>query len=812
MQAARRLQEREAARDLQEDSAKEEEEEENEEEEIREEDEDDNDEENGDEVEEEDVGDSDGVEEEAKDEEESEQLEEENNQGNGSSDLAKNIEIRRLSSTEDGDKIIEPTFHSPEKEAGGRPRKNPLENILKFVSGMEMPSPADERGSPAARGSSSAPGSPLMAGLKGRKGRQVQQPYSALPQNSPPPWVIRPGCTQLLLPPQQQQLPLFQTAGTILTAGGHHTINTALRPAAPNQPMFITAAPQLQYHQVSPQQGTLLQGSPTPYSQQPTAATVMQLIQTVNGPMLVPLSPAPQQQPLYQLQPGASIEETHSSSLASSQAVSPKVSRKGGSNRKRKVAENFHARPRGGQASFVSLLGGGQLPLLLSPGGQHHHHHQGLVSLHPFISQQTLPLQQQQQQGDLVAAPHQLISLGASLQQPPANILVNQAAGGGGGPPQHIVLSNGIAGGGPATPSALMAVTHHHHTQQQGAPVVYQQLPDGTLVQLPLQSAAGHQQMIQSSPTGGPTTGGHIFVNSGGSLLAAGGTATGGGQFIMTPQGLIHTIGALANAHSAVYQAAPSYPATNRGRAKAVRQPATKRPRRDIVCRVDDPSASSGNGPSIGAVAKLITDRNVERDDEEEEDEEDEEDDEKEGEEDEDEEEEEEEENESPLDQASMDETDTSFEEARPSGSGAKKAIHQHHRPASSSSIQSNKVDSSGLNATPPHQKDQPDFEQLRGGGQSADESLELDSSYLDMSRNSEEAAIEDEEEEEEEEYEETEVKQGQQQEEEEEESQQQVQQQQQQHVSSSVKKKKKKSADDYLTEQSILYGKFLLS
>ena len=119
-------------------------------------------------------------------------------------------------------------------------------------------------------------------------------------------------------------------------------------------------------------------------------------------------------------------------------------------------------------------------------------------------------------------------------------------------------------------------------------------------------------------------------------------------------------------------------------------------------------------------------------------------------------------------------------------------------------------MDSSGLNATPPHQKDQPDFEQLRGGGQSADESLELDSSYLDMSRNSEEAAIEDEEEEEEEEYEETEVKQGQQQEEEEEESQQQVQQQQQQHVSSSVKKKKKKSADDYLTEQRILYGKFL--
>ena len=56
-------------------------------------------------------------------------------------------------------------------------------------------------------------------------------------------------------------------------------------------------------------------------------------------------------------------------------------------------------------------------------------------------------------------------------------------------------------------------------------------------------------------------------------------------------------------------------------------------------------------------------------------------------------------------DDAEQDETDTSFEEPQPSTS---KSLSPR------SSIQSNKVDSSGLNATPPHQKDAADFEQLR--------------------------------------------------------------------------------------------------
>ena len=113
------------------------------------------------------------------------------------SDIAKNIEIRRLSNTDEGNKVLEPTFHSPEK---GK-KKNPLENILNIVSGMEVPAAfkpdddKDHRGnihsrnsSPGLSGSSSPSIGTIRPQLKGRKNRQ----YSTLPPlpHSPPPWVL----------------------------------------------------------------------------------------------------------------------------------------------------------------------------------------------------------------------------------------------------------------------------------------------------------------------------------------------------------------------------------------------------------------------------------------------------------------------------------------------------------------------------------------------------------------------------------------------------------------------------------------------
>ena len=117
------------------------------------------------------------TEEEGMEDDDSELKAEEKRAEDARSDLAKNIEIRRLSCTEDGNKILEPTFHSPEKEK----KKNPLEKILSFVSGIELSS--EDRDGKGSRNSSpglSGTSSPVLPSLKSRKTRQ----YSTLPLHS----------------------------------------------------------------------------------------------------------------------------------------------------------------------------------------------------------------------------------------------------------------------------------------------------------------------------------------------------------------------------------------------------------------------------------------------------------------------------------------------------------------------------------------------------------------------------------------------------------------------------------------------------
>jgi hypothetical protein len=46
-------------------------------------------------------------------------------------DVAKNIEIRRMSSTEEGDKVLDSAWDSPEKDEQGR---TPLEMVQNIVS------------------------------------------------------------------------------------------------------------------------------------------------------------------------------------------------------------------------------------------------------------------------------------------------------------------------------------------------------------------------------------------------------------------------------------------------------------------------------------------------------------------------------------------------------------------------------------------------------------------------------------------------------------------------------------------------------
>eukprot|EP00090_Calanus_glacialis_P002090 TRINITY_DN11563_c0_g1_i1.p1 TRINITY_DN11563_c0_g1~~TRINITY_DN11563_c0_g1_i1.p1 ORF type:complete len:2112 (+),score=439.27 TRINITY_DN11563_c0_g1_i1:899-6337(+) len=564
------------------------------------------------------------------------------------SDLARNIEIRRLSNTDEGNKVLEPTFHSPEKDK----KKNPLENIFNIVSGMEVPAAykltedeKDTRGSVHSRNSSpglSGSSSPGMGAirpqLKGRKNRQ----YSTLPPlpHSPPPWVL--GGQQLaqgqnmpqmlsvqnirgVRPPMlNEQFPMFQQPVQMsqtqsIPISGHQPIMTS------SSTQMIITAPPLQLQPFVPPP---VSASPNigPTQMQP----MMQLIQTVNGPMLVPMSqpisiengnlvqiqPAPSPV-MQQTSPAGSGVSSKSSSPGSIANISPNTKKKG---RKRKNTET-HISP--------NIAPTSQAPLLMSPNGN-------LMSFQTFPGNpppsstgQVLALSQPAQGSNILTQT-------ASPQVVPQNILVNQ-------PGQQMILSNGT----------LMTVP-----QPQG--IMYQQLPDGTLVQVQNQFPLlpqGGQQLIAGAPLQG-----QIMINNPGQIIQ--GNAP---QFIMTPQGLVQAIGPLTG--DILPTSGSRHIMSGQGIQIPRKKPKAKPKRKAKPVRLEP---SMEQDPSEGV---------IERD--------------------------------------SVDDTDTSFEEPQPSTS-------KDMSPRSS--IQSNKVDSSGLNATPPHQKEG-EFEQLRSKSPCSD----LDNSYQDL-------------------------------------------------------------------------------
>ena len=422
----------------------------------------------------------------------------------GWDDTAKNIEIRRLSSTDEGNKVLEETFHSPEKDM----KKNPLMNIFNIVSGMEaVPPPPEE---PLPRGpqipNPSALGA-LRPQLRGRKSRQ----YSTLPPlpHSPPPWVLGG-------PGQRPPLPQPPSGG----------------------PQQIVLAPQM-----------VLQGQAPPQQ-------VMQLIQTVNGPMLVPMAAQPQQ--MVQIQPqqaGPLLSLGPRGPVPSSAAVPDNISPVGSKIRPRKLAVSETT------TTPVSMAAP---PLMMTPAGN-------LVSF-----QNAAP----------PSSGAQMINIAQASPGPGAQIVV-------GG--QGMILM----------------------PQPQG--IMYQQMPDGSLMQI----------QGQVLPQG-------QILMPGQGQVAPGGPSS---QMVVAPGGLVQGIAPLPPGPSRqLLSGAPGSQPRKRPNAKKVR------PKKKAK------SAEDGE-------------------------------------------------------EAEQDETDTSFEEPQASTS---KSLSPR------SSIQSNKVDSSGLNATPPHQKDAGDFEQLR--------------------------------------------------------------------------------------------------
>ena len=517
-------------------------------------------------------------------------------------DNAKNIEIRRLSNTDEGNKVLEPHFHSPDKEA----KKNPLQNIFNIVSGMELPPPT--------KNSEDARIPQLRPQLKGKR----RGLYSSLNPFAPntPPWplggpqtpmqmqnlrgmrpMLPPG--QMVISTNQQQQPFLPNNQAVQIPG---PVPSML--PSPGPQLFLAGQPnggQVQFIQQGNQGQAIIAPSPTVQS-------AYQLVQTANGTMLMQM---PQPQPigmdgnmvqiqtvqpnnLSQGSPSSSGSSSKSSSPGSLTQESPKTKKKGN---KRKVGllPNIGPQP--------------QLP-------------QQQILLSPNVAQNNG--QQFVAIGQLPQAPNMV-----SPQVIPQNMIINP-------PSQQIMMSNGT----------LVAVP-----QNQG--IMYQQLPDGTLVQVasPMPMIQHQGQQIMAAPS----VQGQVMVTAGGQLIHGSGP-----QLVMTPQGLMQAVGPAVTGIN------------NIGTSTEHKKPNRKK---------GHTSRKAKSSSSDTSMDQDNTDGGAERD--------------------------------------SLDDHDTSFEDPQPSTS-------KEFSPRSS--IQSNQVDSSGLNATPPYLKDN-DYEQLR-----SESDLDLSPPDLDTS------------------------------------------------------------------------------
>ena len=419
------------------------------------------------------------------DDNESVTSEEDKNEIEGT-DNAKNIEIRRLSSTDEGNKVLEPHFHSPDKEA----KKNPLQNIFNIVSGMELPPPTKSSEDPRNPQPNSGMFRPQLKG----KRRGLYSSLNPMVPNTPP-WPLggpqnpmqmqnfrgmRPmlHSGQMVISTNQQQQPFLPNNQAVHMPG---PVPSML--PSQGQQVFLAGQPggQVQFIQQGNQGQAIIAPSPTVQS-------AYQLVQTANGTMLMQM---PQPQPvgvdgnMVQIQtvqpnilgqgsPSSSGSSSKSSSPGSLTQESPKTKKKGN---KRKLGVLSNNQPP-------------QLPqqqILLSP------------NIAQSNGQQFVAVGQLPQASNMV-----------SPQVVPQNMIINP-------PSQQMVLANGT----------LVAVP-----QNQG--IMYQQLPDGTLVQVASQMPMIQQQQIVAAP---PVQG-QVMVTAGGQLIHGGAP-----QLLMTPQGLVQAVG-----------------------------------------------------------------------------------------------------------------------------------------------------------------------------------------------------------------------------------------------------------------------------
>ena len=167
-----------------------------------------------------------------------------------SKDVAKNIEIRRMSATEEGDRVLDSAWDSPEKEEKGR---TPLEMVQNFVSSLENDPASKTSKRPLQTSASPDPPAWTQTPSKPLTHSQTLRPNFNPPSSSVPSLIARPPTNVAVINQGLQQ-------GSLVAAG----------------------------------QGMVQMPQPP----STTTTQVMQLVNTINGPMLIP-----EGQHLQQFQP-----------------------------------------------------------------------------------------------------------------------------------------------------------------------------------------------------------------------------------------------------------------------------------------------------------------------------------------------------------------------------------------------------------------------------------------------------------------------------------------------------------------------------
>ena len=514
-------------------------------------------------------------------------------------DSSKNNEIRRLSSTDDGDKVLHSAWESPEKESVG---KSPLEMVQNIVSSIDAPKSAESKdqddtieedaAANHTKESCSAKNSfppplektdiPAWVQSSGKPLMHSQQ----LVANQTPPSNFTNVLSQ---PPPQPPTSVPQTFAVQTQSNSMNPGQIQTNTLAPSLPMVSQSGTQLIFTPATSQPQTMTgqqisAGVGQPNHQPP----IMQIVNTVNGPMLMQAFPTPagmgnmgtiqaatpnlgtfpaggnmvipttngsiQSQQNMSVQ-GSSLthqQESSSSSVETEgfeddndnnaeEGVEPRPQKKKRPGKKKKgelssPTNNPSESPN--QPTQFQPHGGmpqqGQMPLLVSPSI-------GSIPCNPNANNIPTTLNNQAQVLTLGNPNQTTPSMGATPSPQAMQPLIMNQAGtvltnvGG-----QVLLSNG----------SFMAV-----------PAVYnQQMPDGSIVQVqngisqmppPAMIQQGPPSMIAGNGAGpilmGPQPGGAFVPN--------------GGTYIMTPQGLVPAApaGTLQNAPSQPGQHQPTF-------------------------------------------------------------------------------------------------------------------------------------------------------------------------------------------------------------------------------------------------------------